>query len=68
MVVVDCHHRLHLCRDRMKMSLPKKKFFFKGQKNKYFVSDYPTVTIILWSTQTFFLKVFGKLKSILRHF
>ena len=25
-VVVDCHHSLHLCRDRMKMSHPKKKF------------------------------------------
>ena len=24
-VVVDCHHSLHLCGDRMKMSLPKKK-------------------------------------------
>ena len=25
-VVVDCHHSLHLCGDRMKMSLFKKKF------------------------------------------
>ena len=32
-VVVDCHHSLRLCVDRMKMSLPKKKniyiFFFR---------------------------------------
>ena len=27
-VVVDCHHSLHLCGDRMKMSITKKKFFF----------------------------------------
>ena len=27
-VVVDCHHTLHLCGYRMKMSLPKKNFFF----------------------------------------
>ena len=27
-VVVDCHHSLCLCGDRMKMSLPKKRFFF----------------------------------------
>ena len=26
-VVVDCHHSLRLCGDRMKMSLPKKKVF-----------------------------------------
>ena len=29
-VVVDCHHSLRLCGDRMKMSLPKKKLFFLG--------------------------------------
>ena len=27
-VVVDCHHNLHLCGDRMKKSLLKKFFFF----------------------------------------
>ena len=29
---IKCHHSLHLCGDRMKMSLPKKKkFFFLGR-------------------------------------
>ena len=26
-VVVDCHHSLRLCGDKMKMSLPKKNYF-----------------------------------------
>ena len=28
-VVVDCHHTLHLCGYRMKMSLPKKNIFLE---------------------------------------